>query len=163
MPLWECSFFVEGDPRPKGNLLPMCPKACRGQMRPFLIETPSRKMAQKLREWTRALLAESRKHAPPSPLVGAVEIDLEFWIRRPKTVKRLYPGAACGDRDKLERAVFDALQVNVKKKENAGCVIVDDNQDVGGRVTRRFCDEDHPRPGVQITVRALEPQPMELF
>jgi len=162
-PVWTCSFFVCGVPRPKGNHVAVCPRNCTGRGRPFITETWSGKQGERLREWTKTIIVESKKHRPPSPLVGAVELDVAFYFPRPKKPKSEYPAGRVGDLDKLLRAVCDAIQVNVKKGTPKGCLVVDDNQFCGGILARRYCDEANPDAGARITLRALEPQPLQLF
>lgn len=79
------------------------------------------------------------------PIVGPVGVNLTFYLVPPRKIpanRRGWP-AAKPDRDKLERAVFDAL---------TGIVYVDDAQVVDGATAKLYAvDADHP-PGVFIQV-----------
>lgn len=94
------------------------------------------------------------------PLVGPVRAWLRFTFDRPpshygtgrnsdvlKTSAPAFPGHGCGDIDKLQRAIFDALTV--------AKVYADDTQVVDVRA-RKFYAGDHelalPRAGVDIVL-----------
>jgi len=59
--------------------------------------------------------AMSRQFPDRKPLDGPLAAEVTFTLPRPRTVKRAWPlGQGEGDVDKLLRAVFDALSVNVR-------------------------------------------------
>lgn len=73
--------------------------------------------AKELAVW-RATIALKAKEAGCKPVEGPVRVNLIFHLKRPKTVKRLFPIVA-PDLDKLIRGVLDGL---------TGVAYVDDAQ-----------------------------------
>lgn len=75
--------------------------------------------AKKLKPWREYIAAEAVDTGPPHPLEGPVGLRLGFTFPRPKShfttrgyltaSAPTYPGHGCGDIDKLERAILDAL------------------------------------------------------
>jgi Holliday junction resolvase RusA-like endonuclease len=134
------SFRVFGVPRPKGSMRAFC-----------LDSTP-----KTLVPWMYAIVAASTRLDLDRPLVGAIGIDVVFYMPRPDT-RRPYPDGSGGDDDKLERAVKDALQVKAKW---GGRVIWDDSQFVRTTVEKQWAGP--AEPGCRITITPLEPQPLHL-
>lgn len=159
MTRYSTEFWVAGVPRPKGSLIPICPNRQRMRCpqwpcRPHVTEDYRSDGGKRLRAWMRAIVTESKKHRPSRPLTGAVLVDIEFFFRRPAATKHAWP-IARADVDKLERAVFDALQV---KGRCGGCIMVDDGQIVDGRRPKRWGDSD----GVRVRVVQLEAEQEEI-
>jgi Holliday junction resolvase RusA-like endonuclease len=80
------------------------------------------------------------------PLHEPCRVKVEFWLPRPKTVKRAWPTAK-GDLDKHLRSIGDAL---------TGVLFVDDGQVVVWEAVKRYCD-NHP-VGAVITVTGVDEQ-----
>ena len=72
-----------------------------------------------------------------------IQVDLHFWLPRPKTVTREYPTAK-NDLDKMTRLVNDALTISKLIKDD-------------GQIVRHYLAKDYEtetvRPGVLITIR----------
>lgn len=75
---------------------------------------------------------------------GAVAIELDFQVLKPRTVKRAMPTVP-PDLDKLIRAALDAL---------TGIVYLDDSQVVEIRSSKSYAEE----PGVDISVGQTFPK-----
>jgi crossover junction endodeoxyribonuclease RusA len=86
----------------------------------------------------RSTVALAAKTAGARPIEGAIVIECNFFMPRPKTVKRPFPSVA-PDLDKLIRGVLDAL---------TAVAYVDDGQ-VCEIVSSKNYSED---PGVQIKI-----------
>lgn len=138
------SFFVPGIPQPKGSARSYVSK--RGRL------STIQDNRDKLMPW-QAAVGWGAKAAGVRPVRGAVWLDAIFVFTRPKGhygKRGLLPSAPKHhtqkpDRDKLERAVLDAL---------TGVAYVDDSQVVAGIALKRWADEGEPA-GVHITI-ALE-------
>lgn len=119
------SFFVAGHPEPKGNH-----RASRRGGCTVLYDANKR-----LPAWEAAIKSAALSTRPVAPWEGPVQLDVEFYLKRPPTVppkKRPWPTARSGgDWDKLVRAVGDAL---------AGIFYRDDSQIVIGSVTKKYAD-----------------------
>ena len=94
------SIVAIGDPAPQGSKAAFIRNG-----RPVVVET-----AKNHKSWRDAVKQAALEQLPEGhvPLVGAVDIDLVFKMRRPKTVTRNHPYVA-PDLDKLCRSVFDSL------------------------------------------------------
>ena len=75
-------------------------------------------------------------------ILGAAELQLMFYMPRPKTVKRLYPTPK-PDLSKLIRSVEDSLV--------AAGLIIDDAYIVTVHAIKRYADETHPE-GVFVSL-----------
>lgn len=84
----------------------------------------------------RSTVALSARFAGAKPAEGAIGIEIEFRVRRPKTVKRDLPTVA-PDLDKYIRAVLDAL---------TGICYGDDSQVVEIKAKKVYSDT----PGADI-------------
>lgn len=108
----------------------------QGSMRAFNNHIVHNKSAE-LMAW-RSLIAMEARKAGCQPIEGAIEIKLNFFYLRPKSVKRPLPIVA-PDLDKQIRSVLDAL---------TGVAYLDDGQVVGIQATKRYGD----RAGVSVEV-----------
>jgi Holliday junction resolvase RusA-like endonuclease len=126
--------------------------------------------AKTLKPWrdhVRLTTEDTIRYHDGLPLTGPVAVWLRFTFARPKSHFRtgrnahllrdtapLFPGHSCGDIDKLQRAIFDAL-TDAK-------VWADDTQITDLRRVRKFyAGEDEyalDRPGVDVVIEDLVPQ-----
>ncbi|KKN03821.1 hypothetical protein LCGC14_1103940 [marine sediment metagenome] len=129
------STFVRGIPAPQGSK-----RAFITGDRAVVVDANPKT----LKDWRAAVAfrLQSEWHGPP--LDGALHVELNFALLRPKSVseKRRPSPTVKPDLDKLERAVLDAL---------TGIVIVDDALVVELHSTKEYSDE----AGVSIFVRPL--------
>ena len=146
------NVFVPGVPREKGNLI-----ANRFGVGIHDVG------GKQLRDWMRtvgdyvAVGIRRRGHGVQFPLFDnpdtAVYLGMAFFLPRPKTVTRRFPTRK-HDRDKLERAVHDAL---------TGILYVDDGQACDGPI-RKFYAMGEQSPGVHLVIaRAELPESMTLL
>lgn len=127
------AFVVWGIAAPQGSM-----KAFNVKGRQHPVVTADN---PKTRPWKYLVYAAARSvMGEMPPLEGPVRVNLTFYMPRPKSAKKsvLYP-AGRPDRDKLERAVMDALT-------NAG-VWKDDGQVVDGRTVKMYAGGRHPDGG----------------
>lgn len=96
------SIVAIGDPAPQGSKRAFINPR---NGRPVLVES-----AVGHKDWREAVKQAAIEQLPEghTALTGAVDIDLVFKMRRPKTVTRHHPYVA-PDLDKLCRSVFDSL------------------------------------------------------
>ena len=129
------STFVRGIPAPQGSKTP----GRRGDGTPFL-----REANPNLKDWRTAVGFVLQSEWRGAPMDGALCVELNFALLRPKSVseKRRPHPTVMPDLDKLVRAVLDAL---------TGIVIVDDALVVDLHATKEYSDE----AGVSIFVRPL--------
>lgn len=128
------TIHVEGTPAPQGS------------KRAFVVNgraviTEDSKKTRPWREDVRQ--AAISEMAGEAPLDGPIALWVDFYLPKPKSVKRPYPSVR-PDSDKLARAFCDALT-------SAG-VYKDDSQVVDLTVTKRYGD----RPGATAYVRILD-------
>ena len=131
-------FWVPGHPKTKGSLRVLNSGRLSG--RAVLQDTPASK------RW-RALVAYAAGQAMRSvtqawPLDGPVRVDVEYWLPVKDEVALIAQGA--GDKDKLDRNIYDALQ-------DAG-VFANDSQVVDGQSTKYVARGRGP--GARIIVSA---------
>ena len=88
------TFFAEGDPVPQGSMSVFRGRAVHSN-------------SAKLKQW-RNLIHEAAKEAGLTPQLEPANVDLTFYLARPRSVKREEPTVK-PDLDKLVRAVLDAL------------------------------------------------------
>ncbi len=127
----ELSFTIVGEPAPQGS------KRHVGNGR--MIEA-----SKKVAPW-RAAVVKAVAPLTFEPFDGPLEIECNFYVRRPKTVSRLLPTVP-PDLDKLVRGLFDALTI--------ANVWVDDALVI--RITESgmyYCEGDE-LPGCDLTVRS---------
>ena len=138
------TFFVAGVPAPQGS------KTSYGRGR-IVDSADTGKVKNAGKMWSEAVRMEAIKAmAGRAPLEGPVEVDMQFYLARPKhhyaatgRVKVKFLDAAHAirpDRLKLARRVEDAL---------TGVVYKDDAQAWGGDVWKFWTTGD---PGVRISV-----------
>lgn len=148
----ELTLTVHGNPAPQGSKKAVGSRISkRGNRVPILIESSAgvkpwrEQVAIEARKWT-------REHPGWSPLEGPLIVDLHFTVAAPLRIPKERHGYPCvpPDRDKLERAVNDAL---------TGIIWRDDGQIVDGRTTKSYpnCGPlSLDKPGVRIVVRRME-------
>ena len=125
------SFWLSGHPRPKGSWTPVVTKS----------GIKFRPASNKTTIWCKSIEGQLQALWKPEPLLGPVDVKLEFKLPRLKTVKRWAPSSRYeGDLDKLIRGVLDAM---------TGIVFADDSQVVGLVATKRYADTE---PGVWVHV-----------
>lgn len=152
------AFTVRGIPAPQGSKR-LLPRGARRGGAPILVESSKR-----VPKWRRAVRDEARRAIEAAgftrgPSTRAAYVELDFRLPRPKShylpansrraEPELRPDAprhhtGKPDRDKLERAVMDAL---------TGVLWVDDAQVVAGRTTKRWADG--ALPGVTVLAREM--------
>lgn len=123
------NFFVDGQPIPQGSM-----KVING----YVIHSQGSALAA----W-RSAIALSAKAAGAKPHNEPVEIDLVFYMARPRTVTRSEPSVA-PDLDKLIRAVLDALTAIAYRDD--------------GQVTRITATKEYGTPGLSVKVGAKLPK-----
>jgi crossover junction endodeoxyribonuclease RusA len=118
------SFRVDGLPVPQGSMKHV------GNGR--LVHSQGAALAV----W-RATVALAARAQNPKIIEGAVAISLDFYLPKPRTVKRDMPTVP-PDTDKLIRAILDSL---------SGVIFLDDSQVVEIHATKSYGE-----PGVEIKV-----------
>lgn len=102
------TIHVPGTPAPQGSK-----NAYRHGNKTILVET-----SKKLPTWRKTIQFHAQKHCP-QPLQGAIHLDIEFIMPRPKTLpKKQKHMTKKPDLDKLIRAVGDALTTIAYKDDN---------------------------------------------
>jgi Holliday junction resolvase RusA-like endonuclease len=91
------AFFIPGEPAPKGSLVAV--------QRGVYLESNR----QRLNPWLQAIKGKARQLEALAPIDGALEVEIIFYLTRPKSVARLLPNVK-PDLDKLIRGVFDGLK-----------------------------------------------------
>jgi Holliday junction resolvase RusA-like endonuclease len=143
------SFFVEGDPRPKGSGSRI--KGKRGKLGPY-IESADKatdtRSAGSLKRWSETAAWEARSCMGSSkPIDGAVRVELLFCLPRTTKKKHLFPDRhGTGDVDKIARAVLDAMEKIVYTNDARACDLL---------VKKRFAEV---AAGVHVLVRPLTPE-----
>jgi Holliday junction resolvase RusA-like endonuclease len=123
------SFFVEGNPIPQGSFRHI------GGGR-IIAANP------KLNAWRETIAKQAVNAYTGDPIEEPVEILLEFHIRRPKTVTRLYP-IVKPDLDKQIRSCLDAISL-----PRYAQILKGDEQVIDITASKRYSDT----PGVKITI-----------
>lgn len=123
----DITFRVHGTPAPQGN---------KGRV--VLTEA-----SKTTRSWRDSVAAAARETHHGPPFDGPTGVSVTFYMRRPKSVKRVWPSVA-PDVDKLARTVLDALQI--------GGVVTDDARVVELAVAKVYGDD----PGANVSVWDLE-------
>ncbi len=129
------STFVRGIPAPQGSKRAFI----KGDRAVVVDANP-----KTLKDWRAAVAGRLQSEWHGAPMDGALSVELNFALLRPKSVseKRRPHPTVMPDLDKLVRAVLDAL---------TGIVIVDDARVVELHATKEYSDE----AGVSIFVRPL--------
>ena len=111
------SFRVYGVPVPQGS---------KNVYRGRLVEA----QGKKLKDWREAVKKAAEDNYQRELIEGPVELQVIFYITKPKTVKREFPTVPA-DLDKLIRAIGDAL---------SGRVYKDDSQIISITADKRYGD-----------------------
>lgn len=143
------SFTVFGvDPAPQGSKKFVGHRTtAAGNSIPLIVESSPR-----LPAWRKAV-ADSVSDAVEmsgdySKFAGAVRVEAVFYLKRPKTVVRLYPTKP-PDLDKLCRSLLDGIGQATKSGRG---VWLDDSQVVELRASKRYAEG---LPGVAVTITPL--------
>ena len=136
----ECArviaFVVLGTPVPQGSMKGFIPK---GWNRPILTSDNSKTKPwkQQISGTAAALNVAGFERDIP------VCVDIDFYFLRPASAKKRKGMTVKPDKDKLERAVYDAL---------TGILFADDAQVVDGRVRKLYAAQGEPaRAEIRIT------------
>ena len=119
------TFRVYGVPVPQGS---------KNVYRGRLVEA----QGKKLKDWREAVKLSAEQHFKGELIEGAVELQVTFYVTKPKTVKREFPTVPA-DLDKLIRGVGDAL---------SGSIYKDDSQIISITAHKRYGDP----AGCDITI-----------
>lgn len=130
------SFDVLGTPAPKGSWKTFH----RGGRQVFLNDNPRTK------PWAEAVTLAAKQASRGRILNGAVKVSMQFWLPRPKSVKRGLPSTK-PDLDKLVRATLDALK---------GAVLIEDSRVVDIITSKRYA-EDPSLTGAHIAIEECKP------
>lgn len=129
------SIHVEGEPIPMGSKIAGVTK----DGKPYLRDSNSKN----LRAWQKAVYDAADAVAGAAELKGAIEVNLFFRLRAPKTLVRSQP-CVKPDLDKLVRSTLDPL---------TKCAVWgDDAQVCSMNVSKTYASPGKP-PGVTIIVR----------
>ena len=141
----EISFAVTGTPAPQGSK--------RHVGNGVMIESSAA-----VKPWRAAVALAWRREHGHRCLLGPVEVEVTFYIRRPAghyradgTVKpsaRPYPSVV-PDLDKYVRATLDGLSKDTR-------AIADDARVVTLTARKRYCDGHAVQPGAIIRIREIE-------
>lgn len=130
------SFRVWGTPVPKGSM-----RAFVNKGKPVIVHQNSGGIG----EWTQSVASaakDARERASEHLVTDAVEVDMAFYLPRPKTVSRKLPHKR-PDLDKLIRTVLDAI---------TGILFADDGQVVHITAGKYYADKGELTPGVFVSV-----------
>jgi Holliday junction resolvase RusA-like endonuclease len=134
------AFTIPGAAVPKGR-----PKSTKRG----ITYTPERTRAYE--DYVRSVAAQ---YAPKELLKGALEMELHFFLQRPKTLpKRVVHSVKKPDCDNLCKALMDSLEPRKRPKKTQnpleGAIYENDAQIVGLLVTKEYSRS--PRVEVRIT------------
>lgn len=148
------SFFVAGDPAPQGSKQARPIYKGRGKGRVFTGRVALVESSTKVKPWREQVAAAARiAYRGRAPMTGPLEVSLVFEMPRPQShwgtgrnagVLKASAPEWCDkkpDKDKLTRAIYDALTT-------AG-VWLDDAQAVIGRQEKLYANDS---PGVHIQI-----------
>jgi Holliday junction resolvase RusA-like endonuclease len=143
----RCSFWVSGQPRPKGSykILPKGGASImrRGKDAYYRIRdlwvAPNN---AHLEVWVKAIQAAALEHKPASPLDGPFTVTPTFYFDKPQVPRHQERVLVAPDADKLLRALGDALEMVFWQN---------DAQVEWGPVTKRYCDPTKG-PGLQLDI-----------
>jgi Holliday junction resolvase RusA-like endonuclease len=133
----EVRFFVQGIPK--------------GQPRPRVARQGGRAWAYNpsvANEWKNMVKAVGLQNRPDKPIEGPVAMQIDFFMARPKRLKKGEAGYSPvkPDIDNLVKAVMDSL--------NDTGIWGDDNQVVELSSSKKYCAEGE-YPGAQIAIEAI--------
>lgn len=136
------TFRVDGIPATKGSARAVKSKSTG---KALLLASASTKNAREQKTWARAVgwACRAAMRSMP-PMVGPVDVQIVFFLPRPKTVKTPRP-ISKHDGDKLTRATWDAM---------TGIAYVDDGAIVTWGGAKYYADGCVP--GARITVGRIE-------
>ena len=123
---------VYGDPAPQGSK-----RVFNGRV----VEASG----EKLKRWRKQIAEACEQYKENNIILGPVALEVDFYLPRPKTVKRSAP-IVPPDLDKLVRAVGDGIG-------QSGLIWGDDSQITAIQASKRYAD-DRP-PGAIIFVIEL--------
>lgn len=123
---------VLGDPAPQGSK-----RVFNGRV----VEASG----EKLKRWRKAIAEACEAYKGENIILGPVCLEVDFYLPRPKTVKRDFP-IVPPDLDKLVRAVGDGIG-------QSGLIWGDDSQITSIQATKSYAD-NRP-PGAEIRVISL--------
>lgn len=133
----EVRFFVQGVPK--------------GQPRPRVYRQGGKTWAHsqgKAGEWKNMVKAVGLQNRPDKPIEGPVAMQIDFFMARPKRLKKGEVGycPVKPDIDNLVKAVMDSL--------NDTGIWGDDNQVVELSSSKKYCAEGE-NPGAQVAIEAI--------
>lgn len=136
------SFFVPGNPKPKGSFKAFKPRNSR-----FPIVTND---CSKTKPWQSLISIVAIQEIKDMELImGPIEIELDFILKRPKSLpKRVLHHTKKPDIDKLTRCVLDALK---------GIIYMDDSQVIMVSAGKRYLDGKNlcEKTGVLIKIKNI--------
>ena len=147
----EFVFSVNGIPKPAGSKTAFAIK--KGGV--YTGRTVVMDACKKTKSWQATVKAEAKKHAPATPAVGPIGVELTFWLPRPKSHfgtgknsnirKASAPEWHTGKPDvlKLARAVEDAM---------TGIIYVDDAQIIQEEISKGYSSGS----SIGVDVRVIE-------
>ena len=130
------NVWIKGSPEPKGSVSAFPMKRKGGRMGAVVVHS------KKSKDWEQRI-KKQLKDAPKN-LEGPLYVALQFYLPRPKTVKRVFPAVQENDIDKLARTVLDAIKG----------VILDDGLVVDLIASKRYALPG--QEGVNIDIRMIE-------
>ena len=100
------SFFVSGLPQTKGSTKGFVGRSKKtGKLRAFIVNDNT-----KNRGWAEVVAWEAKRHGPREPLSGPVDLQVNFYLKKPKRPKHPEYPITKPDLDKLVRSIKDALK-----------------------------------------------------
>lgn len=120
-------------------------------MRGRLIEASG----DKLKRWRKAIADQCAIHTGSNILLGPIEVEIDFWIPRPPSVKhskRPFP-IVPPDIDKLCRAALDGIGQGPSGKSGDGVIWGDDSQVVSLIARKHYADDREP--GARIVIKTI--------
>jgi Holliday junction resolvase RusA-like endonuclease len=144
------SFTVFGvQPAPQGSKKYVgTRRTASGANIPLIVESSAGLPAWR-RAVSEAVVEAMRESGDDSKFDGAVRVEAVFYLRKPKTVKRLYP-VTPPDLDKVCRSLLDGI--TAKDKQGVQGVWGDDSQVIELVASKRWATGE---PGVAVTITAI--------
>jgi len=108
---------------------------------------------EKLKKWRKAIAEECAKHSDSNIFLGPVEVEIDFYLPRPASVKqakRPFP-IVPPDVDKLSRACLDGIGQGPSGKSGDGVIWGDDSQVISLIARKHYADDRDPGAIIQIT------------
>ena len=107
-------------------------------------------LSKKYRDFKRDFRSLSRNFLPKAPLSGALRLEIQCQVLRPKSVKRAFPSVK-PDLDNLAKAIIDAMNPEKKKQGWVGFW-----QDDGQSTELHAAKSYGSRPFISIQIIPLE-------